>query len=319
MERGDTKMLETNNRVRLLSIVMTLFTLLVFSFVPMYASTYTENTSVQVRNKVTIPFDTITKGDAVSIFDDVIVEGELHGDAIAIFGDITILGKVAGDVTCVLGKVVLGDNAEVDGDVTAVGGGMERALGARISGSVSNVGLDGVFTKDILRFSWGRGWLRWANLFSYILYLGGLFALALLTISLFPNHVAEVGVRIERELGRSALIGFLAVILIGPMMVLISITIVGIPVAFLLGCAFMVAKMLGYVAFVTLLGLRIIPSEKRNNLGSLALGVLVLGLVRYIPLVGPLVSIVVTIITLGAVLDSRFGTNKPWLPPKQAA
>lgn len=314
-------MFKNTQRAHLFALVLLLFVLSTCSFVPLYAATsaQVEETSVQVGNQVTIPYGTVSKGDAVSFFDDVIVEGELRGDAVAIFGDITIRGKVAGDVTCVFGKVVLGESAEVSGDVTAIGGGLERTPGARISGSVNNVGLGGFVTRDILRLNWNRSWLRLINPFSYIIYLTGLFALALLTISLFPNHVAEVGAKIEREMGRSALIGFLAVILIGPLMVLISITIVGIPVAFLLGCAFVAAKMLGYVAFVVLLGLRMLPSENRNNIASLALGVLVLGLVRYVPLVGALVSFVVTIITLGAVLDSRFGTNKPWFPPRQAA
>ena len=65
------------------------------------------------------------------------------------------------------------------------------------------------------------------------------------------------------------------------------------------------------------LGRRIAGSDRDfHHLAELAIGVVVLALVRYVPVLGPETSFFVNAITLGAVLDTHFGTNRPWVPPR---
>lgn len=304
--------------------VLTFSALGIFSLVPnAYADELdqkTEGTSVEFGKEVLVPLGTVANGDTVAIMDDLIIEGEVRGNAVAVGGDVRVSGKVHGDVVGVGGEVILGENAEIVGDVTVVGAGLNRAPGARIHGSVNNVSVGNLFRNS--QFNWGwRKWFTLENPISYLFYLGGLFALALLIITLFPNHVTNVAQVMEKDWGRNALVGVLTFLLMVPLTVLVAITVIGIPLIPLLWLAFFLAKMLGYVAFVTLLGIRVTSSSNlaENQLARLALGVLVLGLVRYVPVLGALVSLVVTIISLGAVIDSRFGTNKPWFPPRQTA
>lgn len=273
-------------------------------------------TSVQVGHDITIPDDGVTLGDAVTIFGDLTVLGEVQGNAVAIGGDARIEGKVTGDVVGVGGTVYLGENAEVGGEVTAVGAGIHRSPGAKVAGSVNNIAI-GQFLPPRLNLRKWRWHFGYHNPFMYLLYLAGLFSLALLTLSLFPSNVANVAKAIERQWGRNLLIGALVLLLIGPLTLIIAITIIGIPLAFLLWVGFFLAKILGYVAFVNLLGRKIAGTgASLNVMAQLAVGVLVLGLVRYVPVIGPLASFFVTVITLGAVLDTKFGTNRPWLPPR---
>lgn len=277
------------------------------------------NSNVQLGNAIVVPKGTVNNGDAVAIFDDVTVLGEVQGNVVAVGGDIRIEGRVAGDVVGVGGRISLSDTAEVNGNVTVVGAGLDRAAGARISGSINNIGIGDFLRHPNVHMS-GWHWFGFANPIGYLIYLLGLFALTLLTVSLFPAHVGNVADYMEKDWGRSALVGLLTLLLIAPVTVLVAITVIGIPLAAVLWAGFFLAKMLGYVAMVSLLGNRITNSiEISNNMSRLALGVLILGLIRYVPLLGALASFVVTAVTLGAVVDTKFGTNRPWLPPRHDA
>jgi len=71
------------------------------------------------------------------------------------------------------------------------------------------------------------------------------------------------------------------------------------------------AAVLGYTGIVNLVGDRIITAAsggKVNPLVSIAIGVLVFGLLGMIPILGGLLTMVLSVIALGMALVSRFGT-----------
>lgn len=281
------------------------------------AETPTLGGSVELSNDILVPEGVTSIGDNVAILGKLNVLGKVHGNAVAIGGSVGVEGTVTGDVVAVLGRVTLGPNAVVEGDVVAIGGGLERAPGAQIHGAVNNI-----------RFAnlWHRGHegLRWrpllwrgpsgpVGILLYLFYLLGLYCLVLLAMAILPRNVESIAKGIEANPGRATLIGLIAGVLLIPVTVMMMITIIGIPVVFLLWAAAWIAKVLGYVAFVYLLGNRIASGNPDLSRGArLAIGVLVLGIVRYLPFVGALVSALVTMITVGAVLDTRFGTDRAW-------
>jgi hypothetical protein len=276
-------------------------------------------TQVQVGRDIVIPADTVAAGDVVAVLGSIDILGEVHGNAVAVGGSISVNGPVKGDVVSVGGMVRLGADAVVDGEVTAIGGGVDRNRAARVSGTINSIGIGEVFRHPRLRLNLGR-WRWWSPYaaVSYLLYVLGLYALALLVIALVPSHVASVSRAIEIEWRRALFLGLMALLLIGPVTIVVAITIIGIPLALLIWLGFILAKILGYAAFVSYLGSRIAGSERNlHRLAQLAIGVAVLALVRYVPLLGPVASFFVTLVTLGAVLDTRFGTNRPWLPPRE--
>ena len=304
-------------RLPLTSLVFLLLLWMLLSSAAM-AQTVTEMTTrVQVGRDIVIPAETLTKGDVVAVFGDIEVLGEVHGDVVAVGGSISIHGPVKGDVISVGGTVRLANNAVIEGEVTAIGGGVDQEPSSRVMGGIHSVNLGALVTKP--RFLSGLSLLRWRSpraSFGYLLYVVGLYALALLVLALAPSHVANVAEAFDTQWRRALLLGLIAILLIGPIALAVAITIIGIPLVPVIVFAFVVAKILGYVAFVSYLGRRIAGSDRDfHHLAELAIGVVVLALVRYVPVLGPVTSFFVNAITLGAVLDTRFGTNRHCVQP----
>ncbi len=140
-----------------------------------------------------------------------------------------------------------------------------------------------------------------------------LFALAALTHSLFPRQVKAAGDAISINAGPVIGWGLLTTILAIPVIVLLGLSIIGIPLILFVLMALAVAAVLGYAAITGLVGERITyvasPSANINPLGAIAIGVLVIGLISMIPVIGWFVSWFIYAVAIGATLVTRFGTQ----------
>ena len=195
----------------------------------------------------------------------------------------------------------LEDFAEVGGILEKVFGGIGRAF--------SNIRLlsptrwISPWTVD---FSWsgqvGRGLMN----------MVALFALAALTLSLFPRQVHTAGEAVYTRAGAVIGWGLLAMVLAVPLALLLAFTIIGIPLILVEVLALGVAGILGYTAIARLLGEKIAAAastEAVNPLVAIAIGVFILGVVSMIPLAGALVSLAAFILAVGAALVTRFGAS----------
>jgi hypothetical protein len=140
------------------------------------------------------------------------------------------------------------------------------------------------------------------------------YALAALTIALFPNNVNIITENVSVNAGRKTLIGFLSLILLPVLVMMTFITIVGIPLVPVILLLFFVVKFLGYVGISLFLGGKISCQAKWSPTVyvELLLGVLALWLVQQIPFIGFLVTIALLLYGVGVALDTRFGTGTSW-------
>lgn len=295
-----------------LLVVVALFILIGASSEPVAAqdSTFRLGGNVVVEPGERILGDAVVMGGSVDVF------GEVTGDVVAIGGAVRVSGSVLGDVIAVGGAVTLDAGAVVSGDVIAVGGRVQRDPAAVVRGQVNVVNIAEGF-----RFGAGAvaPWFAWTA-FRYpagIFYVLGLFALALLVAAVIPDKVHAVEAHMESNAGRSAVIGLITLVLLVPLSIILLITIIGAP---LLWFGFFAAKMLGYVALVSLVGRKVTErfADEAAPVWQLVAGVAIVAVLRYVPLFGALFSFGATIWSLGAVLDTKFGTNRPWIPPRQA-
>lgn len=255
--------------------------------------------------------DTVAIGGAVEVL------GEVSGDVVAVGGSVTVDGTVSGDIVAVGGAVTLGPTARVFGDVTAVGGSVNRHPESMVSGEVSRITVAESFRFGWSDFGWGPWPWGWVNFPLTLLYVAGLFALASLVLAWIPDRVHAIEEHMETNAGRSIVIGLLAVVLLVPLTLVLILTIIGAP---LLWLGYFAAKMLGYVALVSIVGRKVTDSfaPESGPAWQLVVGVVIVAVLRYVPFFGGLFSLVATVWTVGAVLDTKFGTNRPWLPPRQA-
>lgn len=148
--------------------------------------------------------------------------------------------------------------------------------------------------------SWS--WLLAGNIIAITVF----FFLSVLVHALFPARIKAVGQAVKSDTGGVIGRGFLGVLLIVPAMLVLAITIIGIPLVLLVVG---VAGILGYAAIALIVGEKLLSGE--NPVAALALGVLIVGVLTMIPILGWLLSVALFIVALGAIITTRFGTVSP--------
>lgn len=276
---------------------------------------------VTVMGNAFVPAETSVMGNVVTVMGNTTIEGSVQGTVSSVMGNVTINGQVNGDVTAVMGNVTLGPNAKVSGRVNVAMGQLDRAPGAvapqvQVDNGGWNVNVGGFpgFRPGVFPFA--AGGLRLLRpIFQVSAWLMNL-ALTLLLVLLFPRAMQGVAAAIEKEPGKSLLVGLLTAIAAVPIAFVLLITIIG-PVVWIL--ALVAAWYFGSAAAAALVGRRLrvaVRTPEEGQVGSLAwdavIGVTVLALVGMVPLAGGLVRFLVALAGLGAVVFSNFGSNKPW-------
>jgi hypothetical protein len=194
-------------------------------------------------------------GDIVQMFQDVHVPRQMvvNGDVVSIFGDVDVEGMVEGQVVSVLGGVELADSARVGGDVVSVGGHVRAAPTANIQGQTVSMP---VFGPPRMAH-----WLPGVAMIASVLFFA---ILGIFVALLFPERLVRVAGTVSRRTFLSFLLGLLAFPMLPVVIVILCITVIGIPVAVLLLFLFPVAAFVGYVASCALMGARL----TRQELGS---------------------------------------------------
>lgn len=201
----------------------------------------------------------VTVGPDEVVTDDVVVFG----------GTAHIDGEVDGDVVAIGGSVELGPRAHVRREVTVVGGALRRDPGAIIDGDVNEVGMGPGAIFDRSRFGrgvFGRFWpIRpVVRLAGTSLRVAVLMLLASVLILLARKPIEQIGERAVAEPLKAGVIGLLAELLFFPtliaLVVLLAVTIIGIPLLVLIPFALLglvIVLLMGFTAVTYRLGERV--------------------------------------------------------------
>ena len=232
----------------------------------------------------------------------VMIHGQLRGNLLAFGGTIAIDGGVFGDITVFGGSVTLQPGAYVHGSIHLYGGQEVKTPGAILDGRLDD------HSQHSLYFGFqGPG-------FS-ICYLLVMIPLSLLFLRFLPEHATFVRATVEQHVRRSFLVGLLTCLLAPAVLLLLLALIVAIPVALIVLIGLLAAWVTGIIAVGWSIGEQIMqaltsrPVTRRSRYIAVALGQVVLALFCSLPVIGWFVSIGASVIGLGAVLLSRFGTR----------
>lgn len=277
----------------------------------------------------------------------VVSRGEVVDEVASFGGSVTVDGEVRGDVASFGGDVLLGPNARVHGDVATMGGALVRDPGAVVGGSIAGFGGHGVPGPGWQGHGWGpaRGndaqWNGWQpaasppmerrqghdgsghhgsggfwrgveNMISSLVAHGLLFLLALVLSGLFPERMTALHKAIIREPVRSGALGVGSYVAAVVLIIALTITIIGIPAAVVLGVGMPLATYVGLAACATVIGAAI-PAQSLTDrpILRLAAGVGVLWVCSLVPFVGPILVALVACIGVGALVRTRFRTDAP--------
>lgn len=310
-----------------------------------------------------ITVDGVVEGDCAAMGGSITVNGSVEGDVAAFGGGVSvaekasvggkiasfggsldILGK-AGDLACFGGSISLGPKAEIDGDVASMGGTVDKKPGAKVNGEVKNLSF-GMFDQFIPGAIHGAESLsepprpanRVLGFFAALIVLAAIGFLVLLVSLFFPRHIEKMADSIRGDFWTSAGAGMLIEIALFPALVLMIVSILGIPlipiaVLLLLAAVLMAYAAFGLVAFRKLT--HAIDPARYGTVAAIMLGYLMLNalylaasLIRIAPHMGFLAGLFTAInvlvtwfgltVGLGAVWRTRFGTRNVALPAPSA-
>jgi len=260
--------------------------------------------------------------EQVTFGEDVTIEADevRHTNQVILFGDLEIYGKIIGDIVVIMGDVNLYDGCEVTGDIVCVGGEVDVEPGADVFGEITPVstGFGRVIGTDWRPF--GRGIMP-APLSGFRGSVQNLLAMLILAWV----GMLVLATRLPRLTGalrfnglRSFFLGLLtlliALLLAIPFLLLIVVlvlTFIGIPVAFLAVLAVIGLGFLGWLVPLYAVSRYTFETRGVNRYLSVGIWAVVFWIVH--SLGGGfifLIELLVFLLGIGALVQSRLGTRE---------
>ena len=314
--------------------ILTLFALLALFLMPtgaVHAQGPDANSDGKVifGSNFTIESGDSFEGDLVVFGGNVLVktDADLNGSLVVFGGTVESNGMIKGDVVIIGGQVELKEKAHVTGDVVTVGGQLQKADGAEIDGEVvnnvqPNIQLpDGRIPPTVeeqpniptpsVDFGGNPFWSAAGILVRAI----AVALLAMLVVMFLQPQLNRVGQAVTTQPLMSSGIGLMTVLVAPLAVVILTVTIILIPVAFVGILLLVFAWLFGIIALGQEVGERFTRSINQTwapvfttGFGTFLL-VLVGGALGEIPCVGWLAPAALGLLGVGAVAITWFGTR----------
>lgn len=309
------------------ALVLYVFLLLSLLFVlpPNLVSGSRWGASVVIGGTKEIGRDVKHEGDIIAISGPVDIKGEVAGDVISLGGPVSVLGAIDGNLIALKAPISLNEGSRVNKNVLVIGGEVAHTSGSKIGGDFLSIGWGNnppwamaVKLKPDGHMEWKTFGIPvfnlegWSGFYSYVLYLAMLAIMVFLTSQILPGPVERVSEVVEIYPVKSVILGAVVLLVTWPLTIFLTITIIGIPLALVIVTLYWIAKFLGYAALVTVVGRRLTWLLGRDVSPGLmiTLGVGLIGLLRYLPMLGFVVGAVAASIGTGAVILTRLGLRE---------
>ena len=288
------------------------------------------------------------KKQLVIIGNSVLIEGKADSDVVVINGDLSLYGEIKRNVAVIGGDAYLYSGSKICGDIIVLGGKIYKEEDAKIEGSITQMALGpfSLLLKIIPSYSPKETKLKIVEPetpkikkkkfkpFNTLLLLIWGISLSLLTLIITiiaPGAIENMENFIEKKMGYSFLSGFLLEILFVPAILILIISILGIPlipifiIAFILSLLISLSPSSLFVGKILKKNLNFLPNQ--NYLLSF-LGLILLFIIWIIgnllriggsifSIFGFIINLIAIFILylyftfgLGGIILSRFGTKK---------
>lgn len=238
---------------------------------------------------------------------EVIAEGSTVDNAVLVLGDLQVNGTVDKDTVVIFGDLKVGTSGDVRGNTVVVFGQLLKEPGAKVSGETLVIPSGKTLCKTSCLLPivgiWALGVFGLTVLFSFIIIL-------LLVSMLFTNRIGNASFYVQRYPWKALGYGILAVILVLPITLLLTMSVVGLPLVPLFIILVACAVIFGYAVMCQLIGLKFFQKIRRPGqpmIVEVLVGIIILFAVSMIPVVGWAIKTLVWLIGLGAAVLTKFG------------
>lgn len=270
--------------------------------------------SVTIERGAEVARDLVVAGGSVQ------VSARVRRNAYLTGGSVTIAGTVDGNVEAQADKVVLLPTARINGSLRySSGRPIEIQSGAQVAGQVTHVP----------RSSRSRSMLNPASRFGFrfagrVIEALWLLVIGLILVALAPRAVHRVKERVGRQFGMSLLTGFVLAVVVPVAVVLLLITIIGIPLGLVVMFLYLATLYPGMVFVSAWLGDAIGRRLGRGQGGmspylAVTLGVLVLMILVALPFVGWIFRLLAICAGFGALWAAVWSARTRATPPTAPA
>ena len=231
------------------------------------------------------------------------------GRQLAVFGEyVTLDGEVAGNATIASRALSIGPNARVSGKLTYRGSVPAQIdPAAVITGGIDYLSFD--FEDETYR-PVARA-VAWVGAIAFTV---GLFLIGMLVIIVAPEWTAHMSKLVRVRAISAFAMGLVTILCVPIAIVLLMLTIVGIPFAFMLLLAWPIILILGYLAGVMALSDAIAghsAGAKRRRIFLLAVVLGVTLLFARVPFAGWFIGMLLLVMGVGAMALNAMGASVP--------
>ncbi|HSA96266.1 MAG TPA: hypothetical protein VLJ16_09455 [Acidobacteriota bacterium] len=268
-----------------------------------------------------------TQDKVFSLGGHVFVEGTVREDVFVIGGSITISGEVGQSVVGIGSHVLIKSTAKIGQDLAALGGKLEKEPGCSIVGDTiyfetRELG-DRLFKDGFFQGLFSLSIIPLIVVVKLVLIFLWLIAAAI-GVALFPKPIAFAAGEIRKNFWPALGTGIVAILVFTMLVIfaaLLSVILIGIPIALALGVAGFLVKVFGRLAVFYFLGdwlLKTLGSKRVTAMGAVILGLFVFSLATFVPVLGFLFSLVLNAVGWGIAIRTKFGSTENWFHKKPA-
>lgn len=245
------------------------------------------------------------------------INGTVKG-AIALGGDVIVQGVVQGDVATIGGSVIQLEGSRIDGDVMVVGGTYHHGTGAPYRNPASTTVMYAGYEHELrhlmrypsglLKPNWSAGYVG-LRLVAILFW----FIVSLALTAATPGTISRGIARLQLNLGRVAIIGVTAAVVIGAgvpfglrYLPFTLGVLVGLMALLLILIAGLFGRVIIYAATGRWLQRRFFRIGKNSESVALLLGTTFWILLSSLPYIWPIVVAVVMVTSLGLALTAKY-------------
>jgi hypothetical protein len=245
------------------------------------------------------------KGDVIAAGGQVTINSDVGGKVVAAGGSVILNGKVGTNAVLAGGNVVLGLSSSVARDAMVSGGSVTHAgkvagkLSVR-SNSFDNRGTAGSLEVELQN----RGPMAAVISVFGILFTIGLFILGLVLIRLAPGRYHGVEAELISGWIVKLVVGFVGLIVGFIVILLLAITLVGLPIAIAIGLLYLGALLVSTLFTSSVLGRKValLLKHPASDYVAFTIGFVILAILFRIPILGTIILIIAVSLGFGALL-----------------
>ena len=265
-----------------------------------------------------------TQDNVISWGGEIRIEGKVTDSVINFGGTIIISGEVGKTVVGFGSDIIVHSTARIAGDVLSLGGTLDKNPGAIIEGDTVYFGTSEEVSQFLKR---GFAGVFGFSLFPILIILKLItlviwFILAIILVAIFPKQISYASNQIRTSFWSIFGTGILSIIIFTGLIifsVFLCFILIGIPILLALVAIGVVIKIFGRVVVFYFLGdwiFKAFGGKQASGLLAVILGLLLFGLLGFLPIIGSLFAFVLSIIGWGVVIRTKFGTVENWFKRK---